>query len=161
MEIKEPEYPAEPPDKGVHIRGYGPQIAGETAVISSEATGRIATAAPVAIQVDHRLSPSIAMSVLAGERSWTLHGSPNRLPCFGLPVRPRDSIRQGGRTASAPARAAGVTRSSFVAGPVFRRSRIRMVSDPFPVAAPAACVEVEHLGIRRTSAYTSSRLKGV
>ena len=161
MEIKEPEYPAEPPDKGVHIRGYGPQIAGESAVISSKATGRIATLAAVAIQVDHRLSPSIVMSVLAVERSWTLHGWPNRLPCFDLPVRPRDSIRQGGRTASAPARAAGVTRSSFVAGPVFRRTRIRMVSDPFPVAAPAACVEVEHLGIRRTSAYTSSRLKGV
>ena len=42
---KFPKYPAESPDKGVHILWLGPDIAGESAVISSGATGRIATLA--------------------------------------------------------------------------------------------------------------------
>ena len=122
--INEPEYSAEPLIEGIQTRRYSPHIAAETTVIGSEATGciaasrrladyfscsnqhpgRIAMAAPMAIQIDHRLRPHIAMSALAfptvaGEQSWTI-----RLHARGIADRQPPSTR---RPEGAPDCAAG------------------------------------------------------
>jgi SOUL heme-binding protein len=192
---------SEPLIEGVQIRRYSPHIAAETTVIGSEATGciaasrrladyfsssnqhpgRIAMAAPMAIQIDHRLRPHIAMSALAfptvaGEQSWTI-----RLHALGIADRQPPSTRRPegapdcaagrigcraavtgtptgcDRTRRARCIRAGACRecdSLIVRGvPVVRRSCMQVVSGPVLVAAPAARVAVELVGIHRTSVY--------